>query len=140
MKVKHHHHTHTVYKHVHHSVPVHYDHHDVHVVHPETFDEYEGGDYHMPHGRMLESLLGDYGSYDDKSGDYDNFEKFLRKRSKSKKKLFNNMVIGWKGRKDFDKIASEYLASIRAQRIPQSDDYHDQYSSYDDEGAKRKRK
>lgn len=148
MKVKHHHHTHTVFKHVHHQVPVHYDHHDVHVIHPEQQDEYDGGDYHLPHGRMLDSIIGDlsssYGEGDyDRASQYDNIEKYLRKRSKSKQKLFSNKVIGWKGRSDFDKIASEYLASIKRQKTPDNDDYrdHDQYSTYDDEeDARRKRK
>lgn len=134
IKVKHHHHTHTVFKHVHHQVPIHYEHQDVHVIHPETHDEYDGGDYHISHGRMLDSLLNSHES------DYENFERYLRKRSKGKQKLFNNMLIGWKGRSDFDKIANEYLASIRKQRTPDSDDYQDQFSAYDDEDSKRKRK
>lgn len=141
MKVKHHHHTHTVFKHVHHSVPVHYDHHDVHVIHPETAqDDYDTGEYHIPHGTTLESIMGDHGSYydsSDRAGGYDDVERYLRKRSKSKQKLFNNMVIGWKGRSDFDKIASEYLASIKRQRTPETD-YNDRYAAYDDDESKRK--
>lgn len=137
MKVKHHHHTHTVFKHVHHQVPIHYDHQDVHVIHPETHEEYDLGDYHISHGRMLDSIRPTTGGHDD---DYENFERYLRKRSKSKQKLFNNMLIGWKGRSDFDKIANEYLASIRKQRTPESDDYQDQYSAYDDDDSSKKRK
>ncbi|CRK93713.1 CLUMA_CG007241, isoform A [Clunio marinus] len=146
LKVKHHHHTHTVVKHVHHQVPIHYDHHDVHVVHPESHhhEDYDG-DYHLSSGRPSDSILGDlsssYGDLDYERGNhYKSFEKFLRKQSKKKQKLFNNMVIGWKGRSDFDKIASEYLQSIKKQRMPESDDYHDQYANYDDEERKRKRK
>ena len=70
---------------------------------------------------------------------YEEFERYLRKRSKNKQKLFSNKVIGWKGRKDFDKIASEYLASIKKQRIPAHDDYDEHYSAYDDD-SKKKRK
>lgn len=140
MKVKHHHHTHTVVKHVHHTVPVHYDHHDVHVIHPETQEDYDTGEYHIPHGKTLESIM-DYGSYtdhSDRAGQYDNIEKYLRKRSKSKQKLFNNMVIGWKGRSDFDKIAHEYLASIKRQRTPEAD-YNDRFSPYDDDSSEKRK-
>lgn len=141
VKVKHHHHTHTVVKHVHHAVPVHYDHHDVHVIHPpEAHDEWDE-DYHIPHGRMLESILGDSSSYPDSDlgfhGEYENYD-FLRKRSKGKQKLFNNKSIGWKGKKDFDKIAHEYLASIKKQQLPSNDDYDDRYSNYDDDGSKKR--
>lgn len=50
------------------------------------------------------------------------------------------MSIGWKGRSGFDKIASEYLSSIRAQKTPDHD-YDERYSPYDDDGhSRRKRK
>lgn len=138
VKVRHHHHTHTVMKHVHHQVPVHYDHHDVHLIHPtETTHEYDDGDYHIMHGRTLMDGIKSHVDEDDHTNDYENFERYLRKRSKTKQKLFNNMVIGWKGRKDFDKIASEYLASIKQQRIPDHDDYDDRYSVYDDDSKKK---
>lgn len=144
MKVKHHHHTHTVFKHVHHSVPVHYDHHDVHVIHPETIEEQDiHQDYHL-HGRGIDSVMEDFSSahpgldYDTGiDNDYENFEKFLRKRSKSKQKYFNNKVIGWKGRSDYDKIAAEYLASIKRQPLPDSDDQDDRYAPYDDDSKKK---
>lgn len=89
--------------------------------------------------------MGNSGHYSDshfdRASEYENYDKYLRKRSKSKQKLFNNMVIGWKGRSDFDKIASEYLASINRQKIPNHDDYDEHYSAYDDdEHSRRKRK
>jgi hypothetical protein len=135
VKVKHHHHTHTVLKHVHHQVPVHYDHHDVHLIHPhETHEYHDDSDYHgIINGRTIIDSHSGHGDEDDHSSDYENFERYLRKRTKNKQKLFNNMVIGWKGRKDFDKIASEYLASIKKQRVPDHDDYDDRYSPYDDD-------
>lgn len=129
---------------MHHQVPVHYDHHDVHVIHPpEAHDEWQEDDeYQLSHGRTFDSLMDDYSKYSDSINDranqYENYEKYLKKRSNKKQKLFNNMAIGWRGRNDFDKIASEYLDSIKKQRVPESDDYHDQYSPYDDEEAKRK--
>lgn len=139
MKVKHHHHTHTVYKHIHHAVPVHYDHHDVHVIHPET--EEVDSDYYIPQGRGLESIIDDGGYYSDpdydRSSEQDSFERFRKKRSKNKHKIFNNKVIGWKGRSDFDKIASEYLESIKNQKISDHD-YREMNSEYED-GSKRKR-
>lgn len=75
----------------------------------------------------------DFGS----DNDYENYDKFLKKRSKGKQKLFNNKVIGWKGRKDFDKIAHEYLSSIKKQQMPIRDDYDDRYSNYDDDEGQR---
>lgn len=126
---------------------MHYDHHDVHVIHPEsTHDDYDdGADYHISHGRTLDSIMGTSDHYSnshfDRASEYDNYERYLKKRSKSKQKLFNNMAIGWKGRSDFDKIASEYLASINRQKTPDHDDYEDHYSAYDgDEYSRRKRK
>jgi hypothetical protein len=128
---------------------VHYDHHDVHVIHPETTHEadYDDGaaDYHIPHGRTLDSIMGHSGHYSDfdRTSEYDNYEKYLKKRTKNKQKLFNNMKIGWNGRRDFDKIASEYLASINRQRTPDRDhdDYDERYAPYDDDShSKRKRK
>lgn len=129
VKVKHHHHTHTVVKHVHHPVPIHYDHESVHVIHPthETHEDYE--DYHVPHGRMILHQ-------EEPEDDYDNYERFMRKRSKNKQKLFNNRVIGWKGRSDFDKIASEYLASIKRHRVPDND-YDERYEPYEDDHHKK---
>lgn len=144
MKVKHHHHTHTVFKHVHHTVPVHYDHHDVHVIHPETIED-QDSDYHL-HGRTVDSIMGDYSAhpgqdYDtNMDNDYENFEKFLRKRSRRGQKYLNNKVIGWKGRSDFDKIAAEYLESIKRQPLPDSDDHDDRYEPYDDDEDEAKKK
>lgn len=139
MKVKHHHHTHTVVKHVHHEVPMHYDHQDVHVIHENHGEEYES-DYHYPPGRTLDSILGgiSYGVSDrDRAGDYENFERILKKRKI--KKLFSNMAIGWKGRSDFDKIASEYLASIVRRPHPEpDDDYNDRFIPYDDNEQEKK--
>lgn len=127
-------------------VPVHYDHHDVHVIHPteSVHEDYDDGEYHVPHGRPHSSVLADFGHYSDshydRASEYENYDRILRKRSKNKQKLFNNQVIGWKGRKDFDKIASEFLASINRQSTPEHDDYQDQYATYDDNEKKRKRK
>lgn len=138
VKVKHHHHTHTVYKHVHHAVPIHYDHHDVHVVHPET-EEIES-DYYIPPGRGHEYIddIGGYSESDyDRSGEQSSYERYRKKRSKKKFKLFNNNVIGWKGRSDFDKIASEYLSSLKKQKIPDND--YREHLDYDDDEAKKKR-
>lgn len=142
VKVKHHHHTHTVYKHVHHAVPVHHDHHDIHVVHPETTEDIDS-DYFAPHSqRGIEHIMEDIGSYSDfdydRSGEQDSYERYRKKRSKNKFKLFNNKLIGWKGRSDFDKIASEYLQSIKRQRIPDRD-YRELHHDYDDEDSKKKR-
>jgi len=152
LKVKHHHHTHTVVKHVHHQVPVHYDHQDVHIIHPEQQEEdwntqgfdqggFDDNEYHIPHGRMLDMIIGDSShqsnDYDSPQDDQYEFEKFMRKRSKAKKKYFTNKAIGWKGRTDFDKIASEYLASIKRQQTPQSDHHHDDYAPYDDEERRK---
>lgn len=113
------------------------------MIHPETaHDDYDdGGEYHFPHGRTFDSLKEDYGrfsdSHSDRESELDDYEKFIRKRSKGKKKLFNNMVIGWKGRSDFDKIASEFLASIKRQRTPNHDDYNRHYSAYGDDEHSR---
>ena len=141
VKVKHHHHTHTVFKHVHHAVPVHYDHHDVHVVHPETSEDLES-DYYIPHGLGMGSIMDELGSYSDenydRSAELGSYERYRKKRSKKKLKLFNNKLIGWKGRSDFDKIASEYLDSIKKQRIPDND-YHGLHSEYEDNDSKKKR-
>lgn len=141
VKVKHHHHTHTVYKHIHHAVPIHYDHHDVHVVHPETTEDVDN-DFYIPPGRGYESIMDDFNSYSDpdydRSGEQDSYERYRKKRSRKKLKLFNNKVIGWKGRSDFDKIASEYLESIKKQRIPDKD-YRELHSDYEDEESKKKR-
>lgn len=136
VKVKHHHHTHTVFKHVHHQIPVQFDHHDVHVIHPETSSIEDYDDYHVLHGRSHESFLDDLSS--DPASEYENYDKYLRKRSKRKNRLFNNKVIGWKGRKDFDKIASEYLDSIHKQPMPDGEDYNDGYAPYDDDDSKKK--
>lgn len=142
VKVKHHHHTHTVVKHVHHAIPVHYEHENVHVIHPPEMHDDWDDDYHSPHGKMLESILEESSAYPDSDLDFDsdfeNYDRFHGKRSRGKHRHFNNKVIGWKGRKDFDKIAHEYLASIKKQRIPSSDDYDDRFSSYDDDGSKRR--
>jgi hypothetical protein len=116
------------------------------VIHPtETVHEhedYDDGEYHIPHGRTLGSIMGDLGHYSDydRASDYENYDRYLRKRSKSKQKLFNNMVIGWKGRKDFDKIASEYLASINRQSTPDHDDFEEHFSAYGDDDHQRKRR
>ena len=138
MKVKHHHHTHTVYKHVHHSVPVHYDHQTEHVIHGSPAESYESHELGGSHG--LESLLGEYSNKheNDRTQEYENFERYMKKRSKKNKNksksIFNNKAIGWKGRGDFDKIAGEYLASLKKNPLrDQSEDYDDQFLPYDDD-------
>lgn len=139
MKVKHHHHTHTVYKHVHHTVPVHFDHHTEHVIHASPAESYESHDYGGHHN--LEALLGDLSDVheNDRTQEYQNFERYMKKRSKSKgKSIFNNKVIGWKGRSDFDKIAGEYLASLKKNPLKdQPEDYDDdRYLPYDDDSKR----
>jgi hypothetical protein len=160
MKVKHLHHTHTVYKPIHHALPVNIDdHHDFHVI--KQHDSY-GDDYHIAHGRMLESLWNKENNHptsiynlshdndndddedeeyeDHRQSEYDHFEKLLKKRSKAKQKLYNNMLIGWKGRPDFDKIASEYFKNIKKHPIQHyDDDYEDRYAAYEDERGSHKK-
>lgn len=103
--------------------------------HEDYDDDYH---HHVPHGRTL--IMGDLGHYTDfdRASDYEAYDRILRKRSKNKQKLFNNKVIGWKGRKDFDKIASEYLASINRQSTPDHDDFEQHYSAYDDDHKKKR--
>lgn len=134
LKVKHVHHTHTVYKPVHHAIPVKVD-------HPEHWDD-DIGEYHYGNGRMLDSLLGDWKpganlysqeSEDERESEYDHFEQLLKKISKNKQKLFNNKLIGWNGRQNFDKIASEYLLNLKKRKQPEFDEYDERYSPYDDE-------
>lgn len=154
MKVKHHHHVHTVYKPVHHELPVELEEHEYHVgkPHHEDFED----DYHFGNGRMvdhsssyiknLHSSFPYFHNSNDEEDDedhedqYHNFERQLKKRSKSKQNVFSNRVIGWKGRPSFDKIASEYLLNIKNHPQPEFDDYDDRYSPYADDDSRRKRK
>lgn len=141
VKIKHHHHTHTMTKHVHHEMPIHYDHHETHIIHPETHshlhdEEYDDDSHHhFSHGRGLSSYPPTYFEEEEPEHDFDNYQKYKRKRSK--KRLFNNGLIGWKGRSDFDKIASEYLSSIKKQKTPIDSFHDDVYEPYDDESKKK---
>ncbi|KAG5674592.1 hypothetical protein PVAND_004546 [Polypedilum vanderplanki] len=149
LKVKHHHHTHTVYKPIHHAVPLKLDEHEIHLIRPEQHNDWED-EYHIGNGRMVDSYLDTLSSSfphfnheestEDHDDEYENFERLLKKRSKKKQKLFNNKVIGWKGRPNFDKIASEYLLHLKNHPQPQYDEYDDRYSPYDDDESHRKRK
>lgn len=140
MKVKHVHHTHTVYKPIHHAVPVKLDEHEIHVIQPENHG-WNAKDYQIEaigHGRDLRQILSkihlpNAHFEEDNSSDYHNYEKFVKKRSKTKQKLFNNKVIGWKGRPDFDKIASEYLQNIKQKPIHEYDEYDQRHQPYDDD-------
>lgn len=141
MKVKHVHHTHTVYKPIHHTVPVNLEEHELHVVKPDNHG-WNAKEYQIEaigNGRDLSSILSkihlpNAHFEDDRSGEYhQDFEKYLKKRSKNKQKLFNNNIIGWKGRPGFDKIANEFLLNIKNQPSPDYDDYDQRYAPYDDE-------
>lgn len=140
MKVKHVHHTHTVFKPIHHAIPVKLEEHDFEIVQPENHG-WHNKEYQIEaigNHKNLRSILSKIqlpnANYEDhRSAEYENFEKFLKKRSKTKQKLFNNQLIGWKGRPDFDKIAGEYLLHIKNQQAPEYDDYDQRFTPYDDE-------
>lgn len=141
MKVKHVHHTHTVYKPIHHAVPVKLNEHELHLVEPEEHG-WNAKEYQIEAvgsrnlGSILSKLhLPNAHFEDNRSVEYETYDKFNKKRSKTKQKLFNNKVIGWKGRPDFDKIANEYLNNIKNHPAPEYDDYDQRYSPYDDEDA-----
>jgi hypothetical protein len=151
LKVKHHHHTHTVYKPIHHAVPLKIQEHDIHLIRPEPQSDWDD-EYHIGNGRMVDSYLSDLSSSfphfqnheeeeeEDHDDEYENFERLLKKRSKKKQKLFNNKVIGWKGRPNFDKIASEYLLHLKNHPQPHYDEYDERYSPYDDDDDEERRK
>lgn len=153
MKIKHVHHTHTIFKPIHHAVPVKVDEHEFHLVRPEKshgWEEEEEKEYVIEplhihnhgygHGRSIHGDLSKIhlpnSNYEheeeDRDSEYENFEKYLKKKSKAKLKLFNNQIIGWKGRPDFDKIANEYLSNIKNHPAPEYEDYDQKYAPYDD--------
>ncbi|CAG9797579.1 unnamed protein product [Chironomus riparius] len=133
MKVKHLHHTHTVYKPVHHTLPV---------VEPSEDWDSPAEEYHFGNGRMIESLLSDWKQpqhtyqhsvEDERDHEYQNFEKYLKKISKTKQKLLNNKHAGWNQKHNSYKVAQEYLSNLKSHPQPEFDDYDDRYAPYDDE-------
>lgn len=169
VQVKHHHHTHTVVKHIHHQVriivakkswiwkwnlrllihkkkiqvPVHVapDHEEVHVFNPgsqeQIFDSSETWQSRKSRPTK-QHPFNDYPHYGDSQREreleYVNFDKVLKKhRSKKNHKIFSNTRIGWSGRNDFDKIANEYLESLRNQKIPPPDNDEEDFPTYTDD-------
>jgi hypothetical protein len=132
------------------------DEHEIHLVRPEKNhgwnEEKEYTIEHIGHGYGNgRSILGDLSKIhltnanyheeeEDRNPEYENFEKFLKKRSKAKQKLFNNQIIGWKGRPNFDKIANEFLLNIKNHPAPEYEDYDQSYAPYDDEIDEDQRK
>lgn len=68
------------------------------------------------------------------AGDYLKVLNIMKKRAKKQSKTYNNDVIGWRGRKGYDKIAAEFLSSLKDQPHGSRDDSNeDNYSVYEDE-------
>lgn len=130
-------------------VPVHIDHEDVHVIHPDIHHDSHQPSLNFDYDDAWQSRnLQPQQNYDDVYSGYGdsqrerelehaNFGNVLKKKrsSKKKNKILNNRAIGWTGRKDFDKIASEYLESLRTQRLPAPSSHEDEinYPTYTDD-------
>lgn len=151
MKVKHLHHTHTVYKPVHHAIPVKLDEHQIHLVRSERPGWNENAEYNLQPTKFENgrSIIGDLSKIqlvnanyedEDRKGEYHDFENFVKKRSKYKQKLFDNQIIGWKGRPNFDKIANEFLLHIKNNPSPDYNDYDQRYLPYDDDDEERRKR
>lgn len=129
---------------------MHVDHEDIHVIHPETShpDLGQSFDYddewqkrtlqtHYDQGVPYNGGYGD--SQRERELEYANFDQILKKKKRSSKKnnnkILNNRAIGWSGRQDFDKIANEYLNSLKRQKLPQPTSYEDEinFPAYTDD-------
>lgn len=154
-----HHDVHVIHDDHHHHQGLHHLHHDEHHLSGSLSDNFELGGYSIGpgemQGRMLAASVFDH---DGKLGDitnvaeeeaeeaseaeYENLEKFQKSRSKKNvKKMFTNKMIGWQGRSDYDKIAAEYLASLKDNPVAGGSDdlLNDEHTEYEDENWHNKK-
>lgn len=123
-------------------IPVHVapDHEEVHVFNPGSQEQIldSGEAWLSRNSRPTKpQSFYDYPAYGESQREreleYKNFDKVLKRHKKKhgkNRKFFGNRNIGWSGRNDFDKIANEYLESLRNQKIPPPDNDDIDFPTY----------